>query len=82
MVHSHGCRRRDYRKTHITEIELPAVSEEHQQIFSKLKNYWKMSRPKGTRKQIMIETSVQIDRMMSIFDDAGVEKQLTLAAES
>ena len=30
----------------------------------------------------MIETTVQIDRMMSIFDDAGVEKQLTLADES
>ena len=35
-----------------------------------------MSRPKGLGEQIMKETTVQIDGMMSIFDDAGVEKQI------
>ena len=35
-----------------------------------------MSRPKGIGEQIAKETTVQIDGMMSIFDGAGVEKQI------
>jgi len=35
-----------------------------------------MSRPRGIGEQMMGETTVQISGMMSIFDGAGVEKQI------
>jgi len=41
-----------------------------------LKNYWKMSRPRGIGEQMTKETTVQISGVMSIFDGAGVEKQI------
>lgn len=39
-----------------------------------LKNYWKMSRPRGIGEQTM--GAVQISGMMSIFDGAAVEKEI------
>ena len=35
-----------------------------------------MSLPKGIAEQIMKQTTVQVDGMMSIFDGAGIEKQI------